>query len=397
MNFVFRVKALLWLIRYIFGFLTVIFYGEFPEKILNLTTANRMYLWNSRLSKGGIESCISIKNFKNIRPILKNSGIKVHILKRHGLPFKIHKNRKRVSVLIGALIFIIFLSFMSGRVWVIDVVGNEKISEREIISALKELGITEGVSKNSINPKTQREKLLLKIDKLAWASLNSEGCRLTVNVSEIKDEKSQNTPSNLKAKADGIITKINVTSGNCIVKKGDTVKTGDILVSGIIERLEGTKFVHSAGTITATTERLVTVSGDFKQKTTHESGRVKTKAVLELFTLKIPLYLGSEKGEYNEIAKTECLTLFGKKLPIKIHKKQFRFTESYTVIYTRERLKEKLSLEIKEKLKAEGVENYNVISEEIKETEKGIMLIQVVTAEENIAVSEDLIIDNPKP
>ena len=120
----FRVNGLLWLFRYISGFLTVIFYGEFPEKIFNLTTSHGMHLWNSRLVKGGIESSISVKDFRNIRFILKNSGIKVHILKKQGLPFKLSKNRKRVSFLVGILIFITFLSFMSSRIWMINVVGN---------------------------------------------------------------------------------------------------------------------------------------------------------------------------------------------------------------------------------------------------------------------------------
>ncbi len=386
---------MLWIYRYIIGYLTVIFRGEFPEKILNLTTSGGIHLWNTRLSKGGIESSVSVHDFKNIRPILKNSGIKVHILKKHGLPFKIAKNRKRVSVLIGAVVFVIFLSFMSSRIWIIDVVGNNKIESGKIISALKDLGITEGISRNSINPKTQRERLLLKIDSLAWASINVEGCRLTVNVSEIKNEKPKNNPpSNLKAKADGIIIKINVTSGNCIVKKGDTVKAGDVLVSGIIERLEGTKFVPSSGVITATTERSVTAKADFKQKITEENGKLKTKSVLELFTLKIPLYLGSERGSYNEKTDENSLSLFGVKLPIKIHKKEFRFTEIYEVTYTRDKLKEKLCLEIEEKLKAEGVTDYKIISEEIEETSSGMILTRIVSAEENIAVNEDLIISS---
>ena len=389
----FRVNALLWFFRYIGGFLTVVFYGEFPEKILNLTTRNKIYLWNSRLIKNGIESCISIKDFRSIRTVLKNSGIKVHILKRHGLPFKIDKNRKRVSVLAGALIFVVFLSFMSGRIWIIDVEGNSKVSREEIVCALEELGIKEGVSRKSIDPKKQREKLLLKIDSLAWASINAEGCRLTVNVSEIKSKKPQNNaPANLKAKADGIITKIDVKSGNCIVKKGDTVKAGDILVSGIIERLGNTNFVRSSGTVTATTERSITVSGDFKQTITEETGKIKHKRVLELFTLKIPLYLGSENGSYNEIVKTETASLFNQNLPIRIYEKEFRFTKKYELNYSEERLKEKLSKEIKRKLQKDGVKEYKIISEEIKETENGISLTQIVTSEENIAVSEDLIV-----
>ena len=84
-------------------------------------------------------------------------------------------------------------------------------------------------------------------------------------------------------------------------------------------------------------------------------------------------------------------------MPIKIHKKEFRFTQIYEVTYTREKLQEKLRLEIEEKLKKDGVADYKIISEEIKETKTGITLTQIVTSEENIAVNEDLIISSNKP
>lgn len=387
-----------WVYRFISGYLTVIFYGEFPEKILNLTSFNRIYLWNSRRTKKGIEANIFVKDFKNIRPILKNSGIKVHILKKHGLPFKIAKNRKRSGIIVGLIIFISFLSFMSWHIWIIDVEGNENVKAEEIKAVLSEMGIREGVKKSSINSKQKREELLLQIDSLAWASLNTEGCRLTVNVSEIKNKKPQNSmPSNLKAKADGIITKIDVSSGNCLVKKGDTVKAGDVLVSGIIERLGSTEFVKSKGVIIATTERSVTVKGDFKQVITGENGKTKTKRVLEIFSLKIPLYLGSESESYNETTKVCQSSLFGQKLPLRIYEKQFRFTEEYTVTYTRERLTEKLKKEIADKLKESKVVDYKIISQKIEETEKGIILTQIVASSENIVVNEELIVNQTEP
>ncbi len=387
-----------WVYRFISGYLTVIFYGEFPEKILNLTSFNRIYLWNSRRTKKGIEANIFVKDFKNIRPILKNSGIKVHILKKRGLPFKIAKNRKRSGIIVGLIIFMSFLSFMSWHIWIIDVEGNKNVKAEEIKAALNEMGISEGVKKSSINSKQKREELLLKIDSLAWASLNTEGCRLTVNVSEIKNKKPQkNTPSNLKAKADGIITKIDVSSGNCLVKKGDTVKAGDVLVSGIIERLGSTEFVKSKGVIIATTERSVTAKGDFKQVITGETGKTKTKRVLEIFSLKIPLYLGSESESYNETTKVRQSSLFGQKLPLRIYEKQFRFTEEYTVTYTRERLIEKLKKEIADKLKESKVTGYKITSQKIEETEKGITLTQIVASSENIVVNEELIVNQTEP
>ena len=384
---------MLWFFRYTGGYLTVVFYGEFPEKILNLTSANKIYLWDSKLTKKGIECCISVKDFRKMLFILKNSGVKVHILKKHGLPFKTEKNRKRLGLAVGMAVFFIFLKIMSGYVWIIDVTGNKTVDSKEIISALEDIGIKEGIRTKSINSKIQKEKLLLQIDSLAWASLNIEGCRLTVNVSEIKDEKNEETSAcNLTASADGIKKKIYVTTGNCVVKPGDTVKTGDVLVSGILERQSGTEFVRSQGSIIAVTERSINVKGNFTQQITSENGSNKTKTVLDLFTLKIPLYLGKETQKYNSVQKTVNLSLFGQTLPIRIHQKKFCYVDDYTITYSREKLTEKLEKQIEDKIKEEGIETYTEISRNINETEDQLEITVIISAEENIAVSEELLV-----
>ncbi|MBR4973451.1 MAG: sporulation protein YqfD, partial [Clostridia bacterium] len=214
---------MLWLFRYSIGYLYIVIKGEYNENVLNLCAKNRITLWNSRLHKKDIETCISVNDFKKLRTIIRGSKVRLHILKKVGLPFKIQKSRNRSGLLVGFIILALFLKIMSGYIWVIDVSGNKKISEKEILSACRQIGITEGIRAKNINPKTDREHLLLKCNSLSWASLNIEGCRLTVNVTEIgKLPENEESATNLKANTDGIIKKIDVTLGNCVVKVGDT-------------------------------------------------------------------------------------------------------------------------------------------------------------------------------
>ena len=383
---------MLFIFRYIKGYLTVLFCGEFSEKILNLAAMHRISLWDSHLTKKGIESCISVSDFRKLRYIIRKSGIKVHIKEKRGLPFKINYNRKRSGLLLGFCLALIFLKIMSSYIWVIDVKGNNKVSEQEILSVCDEIGINAGIKSRSVNTKTQRERMLLKIEGLAWASLNIEGCKLTVNVTETKKEKQdKSSPSNLKAKADGIIKKIDITSGNCIVKTGDTVKTGDVLVSGIIENADGTHFVTSQGTVTAITERSITVDGDFIENKLCENGKIKRKSVLEFFSIKIPLFLGAETEPYNQSFETKTATLFGQKLPIKLYTKEFKFKQNYKKVYSKESLTEKLFETVKKQLKEENVDNYNITDYKITEKKDSLSLNAIISAEENIAYSENIL------
>lgn len=379
--------------RIINGYLRVIFYGEFSEKILNLAANNRITVWDTKLIKKGIETSISVKDFKRLPDILRHSGIRVHILKRYGLPFKTFKNRKRIGLVAGVLLFFVFLKFMSGFIWMVDVVGNQKVEEKEILQVCEILGIKSGIRKNKLNTKIEREKLLLELDSLAWASLNVEGCLLTINVSEIKKGAEDNgCCCNLKSKADGIIKKVDVTSGNCVVRVGDTVKKGDVLVSGILEKATGTQFVHSAGVIMAETERSITVSGKYKDTLTEENGEKKVKRVFQFFNIKIPVFLGTEQKSYNSSITEKELSLFGRNLPIKVYSKEFRFTDKYERNLSKESLTKILYSRLEKQLKKEKIENYEIKSQEIKETEGGLSLTAIVLTEENIVYRESLIV-----
>ncbi len=383
---------MLWFFRYFTGYLYIVIKGEFNENVLNLCAKNRITLWNSRLHKKDIETCISIKDFKRLRIIIRGHKVRLHIIKKVGLPFKIQKNRNRSGLLVGFLVFALFLKIMSDYIWVIDVSGNKKVTDKEILGACRQIGITEGIRAKDINPKTDREHLLLKCDSLSWASLNIEGCRLTVNVTEIGKlpEKEEGT-TNLKANADGIIKKIDVTLGNCVVKVGDTVKKGDLLVSGISETADGTKFTRSLGEIYAETTREYKLSKAYKQSITSPTGETKQKRVLEFFALRIPLYLGKETQNYNSKLKQKNLTLFSQTLPIRMYTRKFCFVNQYTLTYKQDELKQQLQKELEKKIKEDKIKNYKTLKTDYAETEDGISLTALISAEENIAISEELL------
>ena len=387
-------RGMIWLYRYFFGRLALRFYGEFPERILNLCAMNGITLWNSKFVNDGISANITVRDFYNLRDIMRGTGIRLHIQDKNGLPFLVSRYKKRPGLLVGAMIFMLILEILSGFIWMIDVEGNETVKQNEIISACEKIGIKTGMRAAVINSKSQREKLLLEMDSLSWAALNIEGSRLTVNVSEAKKEKvKENQPCNLKAEFDGIIKKIDVTAGNCVVKVGDAVKKGDVLVSGIIETVGGTRFVRSAGTVTAQVENSYTLEEKYEKKVLSETGRVKTKYVSELFNIKIPLFLGAETDTYNEISDVSQIKLFGKYLPIKLYKKQFRFTEEITLKRDENRLKSELEKQMEEIIKEEKTENYEIIKKEYIKTDEGISLRFTVSLRRNIAYSDFLLIN----
>lgn len=380
---------MIFLYRFFCGILEIELSGIYPEKIFSFLAQNRINVWNSRFENQKIRLYITVKDFKRLPKILKKSGIRVHILRKKGFPFFIKKYRKRFGIFMGIILFFVILQFMSGYIWIIDVTGNKTVTDGEILNSCESLGIKVGTKKSQIDTKNTVQDLLLKTDKLSWGSFNIEGCRLSVNVTEITPKGEDNSiATNLKAKSDGVITKIDVTSGNCVVKVGDTVKKGDILVSGIIENANDTKFVHSIGSVEARIEENITFEEEIIKNVKYPTGKVKTKKVLEIFNLKIPLYLGKTKGEFETVKDKETLKLFSQKLPIILHTKEFTFVNEKIEKQTVKEISETLE---KRLLKSESENGFTIKNKEILVKDNNVILNALITKTEDITYSENLI------
>lgn len=385
---------MLWLLRFLCGYLIIEIKGEYFERILNLSAANRIRIWDLRCERNRITGCISIKGFRKIRIIRRKTGVKIKILKRNGIPFIAERYKNRLGFVIGTVIFFAVLKLMSSFIWTVNVEGNVNTRSEDIIKTCRQIGIYEGKKTSKIDPQFDAQKLLLKDDRLSWASLNIEGCVLNVNVTEVKkNEKEKNVqPSNLKANSIGTVEKIEVTSGNVVVKVGDTVGKGDLLVSGIIESMDSTVFVRSVGTVTAQTEHTFTKTGKFCDTVNKKTGKIVKRSVIDFFGLKVPLYIGNVRGTYESDKKTYNARLFGNKLPIKRTVKKYYLTDKQKVFYEKDDLKNKLKKEIEQEISKSGYLSYEIIDTNETVTDSELSLCVTVKAKENIQIEEKILI-----
>ena len=367
---------MLWLFRYVRGFLKVGISGEYKEFLINRAMKNGIFLWDLSFGQNEITAHIGIKDFKYLFHLRKKVRARVKIVKKFGLPFFTHRYRKRVGFLLGAVLFFSILQFLSLFVWSIEVVGNKNVKSEEILSLCRKVGVCEGVKKSQISPKNTAGRILLLADNLAWCSVNVEGSFVTINVTETKNIPSENDtkPSNLIANEDGIITKIDVKSGNTTVKVGDAVAKGDILVSGIIEGMSSTSFVHSSGSVQAKIEKIFIEKADFYVAENTPTDKAKKQVDLEILGLKIPLYFRKIKGHFVTEKSYKGLEILGKELPFSKTVTTYRFTKKQNIKRSEAELKELLKDDILEQIKIYGDKNYVIKDEEYIITEKGIEL-----------------------
>lgn len=382
-------------LRNIFGYVRFEIKGEFPERLLNQLAANNVSVWGIARRGKSITACISVKDYFRIRQYRGKNKVRTRILARRGLPFFASKYRLRVGLAAGLVLYVSVLFFMSSFVWNVRVVGNESIETEEILTACRELGLYEGADISDLDVEQIRTRLSLRLEGIAWASVNIEGVRATVNISESKGDKNpESPPCNLKASVDGVITKIEVTSGTIAVKVGQTVGKGQLLVSGITEYKDGAyQFGVSEGKVFAETSHETEIFVPFTQTQTVRTGEPKHKRVLSFFGIKIPLYLGSVKGDYETETETKRYENNEMYLPVTLTDTVFYKLKTQTVTLTQEEAKQKGTQQLEDFEKTD-LKNAEILEKSVdfEVQSDGILLKAEYKCLENIAITDLLLI-----
>ena len=245
---------LLGIIRFIKGTVSFRAQGRSPERLLNLTAQRGVLLWYVRPSPQGLEGEMAARDYRRIRPLARKAAVRTTVLKKSGFPFLAAAYRGRAGLAVGAALGAALLVFLSQFLWTIDVVGQEHVSEARLRTLLAESGVKTGALCRGVDAGQVKRDILLKVEDISWLSVNIVGCHANVEIKEKthKPENDGDTPCNLKAKEDGVITKITVGEGVTEVKKGSGVAKGDLLVSGVSAAREGTvRYLHAEGEIMA--------------------------------------------------------------------------------------------------------------------------------------------------
>ena len=197
---------------------------------------------------------VSTKGFKALKEIVRKVGCRVEIVEKKGLPFILYRLKNRKMLGFGILIFFSLVLILSSFIWSIEVMGNEKINRMDIIRALENEDIRPGIIKYNIDKDYISSLLLNGFEELSFVSIDIKGTRLIISIYEqdIPPEKLDMTiPCHIVASKKGVIVKAIVKNGKAMVRKGDVVKKGQVLIAGMItdENIEEAIPIHAEGEV----------------------------------------------------------------------------------------------------------------------------------------------------
>lgn len=318
------------LLRSLFGYVDFMVEGRFPERFLNLAARKGLNLWRLNGKSGEITGSARKRDIPELEITAKKTMNRLHTIREHGLPCLIAKYRQRSGLLVGAVLFALFCGYMSGFVWSISFELPDMINEYELRSLLREQGFCEGVRKKELDIDGIINRSAILDNRISWMTINITGTAAEIKVSPnlAKNIQKQDTArsSNMRSKADGTVTRVKVKNGTAMVKAGDGISKGQLLVSGVMEYNNGmTLIVDSDAEIYAKTARSVDLSIPKSTDVFVPAGNEVVKSDMTLFGAVVPLSAeDTPEGLYTKRSDRKQINLIGTVIPVYVNTEKWK-------------------------------------------------------------------------
>lgn len=226
--------------------------GFFIERFINLCKINNLEIWDIvYINSGKISFSTTPQQYKKLKPYLKKTKCKSNITRKKGIYFEFFRYRKRRNLLFLCIFLIILWATLSTFIWNIQIKGNERVSDKEILNILKKSNIYVGKNKLFVSKGDAVDYIRAEVYDIAWVGLEFKGTTLDVSIVEkIVDDGSRDMSINgdIIATKSAVITKIIAENGTAMYKTGSYIQEGSIAIRGAItSEYIGERRVHASG------------------------------------------------------------------------------------------------------------------------------------------------------
>ena len=223
--------------NYFAGYVMIRVEGLSLEKFLNTAAELGVAVFDARrVSYTVLRALVSARGYKKLRSAVSDRYA-VSVVKKAGVPIGLKWMTGRKALLVG-LVLIAAATFLASLfVWEIRVSGLDYNEAKALKQELNELGLGAGSYKGDIDLKETEKALMLGHDEFAWINVRLRGVIADVEVvlaepvPEIVDD---TRPCNIVATKDAMVVSVTARQGRAAVDQGDTVRAGDVLISGMI-------------------------------------------------------------------------------------------------------------------------------------------------------------------
>lgn len=391
------------LIRFLCGYVRFRATGGFPERFINLCSRENIPLWDISGGKEVLYAKTTIRGYHRLRSCARKSGMRPRVSERYGLPFLLHRHRRRIGLLCGAAAAVLIVGILSSMVWTIDVQGNETVSDAEILAVFEKLGVRAGARRSKIDVEQVQRAAARELNDLAWLALNIRGSAAVIEVRErvpAPEVENDTSPQNILAKRDGTIVSLEVYEGAAAVKKGQAVLEGDLLISSVVTNKDlSVSFKHARGVAVAQTRRVITHTFPLRQTVRRYTGEESRRYRLSFFGLQIPFGFSRQpEGEKESFTFRNTLKMNQVPLPVYLETDLQKGYIQQEVTFTKEQALQAAAAEFSQKVLQE-LEGAKILEEKVEArfTQESCVITGEYVCEEEIGRPEALQVEDHTP
>lgn len=361
--------------------------GKDPRRFLKVLYKLHLPLYKIDIKDKELLVKVDEETYRKIKKI--KTTYQITILKRTGFLKWMYQLKMNALFLIVLGVGLFVLLFLSHLTFDIEVVHSKK----EIRSLILEELENEGIKKLHLQVSFEKQERIVQNilekhkDTIEWLEIERVGTKYMVKVEErkIKEYHQEETAQNVIAKKDGMILKIDATSGEIVKKKNDYVKKGDIIITGIIKNQDQEMAkIRAEGTVYAETWYQSTIEMPLHYKEESLTGKTKKKIQFRFLNRTFSLF---DLTPFKHKRETVITIAKNPLLPIAIEYSNQKELSVIDEIYTKEEAVIKATTLASEKLKKTLGERDEIIFQKtLKIVEKESKIIVDVF----FKVSEDI-------
>lgn len=222
------------LIAFLVGTVRIEVRGGRLAWFLNLALERGISLRGIRRGEDRMAAVLTVSDFRRLRPVARGSRSRVRVIGKYGFPILAHRLRARPVLLAGVVACLGFMLWVSGHIWVVEVrvAGPQYLDPRAVAAVAAEAGLKRGAWRSRLDLEQVRRHMEGRMPETSWVVLRIQGTRAVIEVVEKQQERRAESPdcAHLVAKKAGVIEQVIPFQGEPMVKPGQTVAPGDLLI-----------------------------------------------------------------------------------------------------------------------------------------------------------------------